>query len=255
MKKNIIAMALMLNMLSLNIYPALAADYSDLRADYWAYDSIQALSQQNIVSGYSDNTFKPDSPVTRAEFSTMLVKSLNQSSRESTPPANFRDVKNTFWAYDDINKVYSMGLVKGFPDGTFKLYAYITKAELLSIISSAAGLPQISQQESHDILSRFYDSNRIPSWAIKATAQTVKAGLAINYPQPNFLMPEKRVTRAEVAASLFVLRKNIGLEPDTQKQYGQTPAQNPYPQSGYGQNQYSGNNSQEESYQPVINQL
>lgn len=210
--KKFIGLALFANMLGLSFLPALAVEFSDIKQDYWAYQPIQALLQKNILSGYSDNSFKAESPVTRAEFSAMLVKSLQKDNIPISGKVTFRDVPVSFWAYDYIQRAYELGLVKGFPDNNFKPYTYITKAEVLAILSSAAKADFMTKMEALGILDRFYDNIRVPDWAIIPDAQAIKSNLAINYPQPNFLLPEKRVSRAETAAMLYNLRKNIGLE-------------------------------------------
>ena len=51
-------------------------DFKDLPSDFWAYDSIQILAANQIVSGYNDQTYKAENRVTRAEFSTLLYNAL-----------------------------------------------------------------------------------------------------------------------------------------------------------------------------------
>ncbi|OGH96965.1 MAG: hypothetical protein A2104_04450 [Candidatus Melainabacteria bacterium GWF2_32_7] len=248
-RKKIVGLALAANLLSLNLLPALAIQFSDLRSDYWAYDSVQALSEQNILSGYADNSFRPNNPVTRAEFATMIVKALGKENTPIGQEFSFRDVSRSFWAYDTIQRAYDLGLIRGFPDNTFKPYAYITKTEVLAILSSAAQLGYISKSEAQEILNRYYDASRVADWAVVPVAKSVKAGLAVNYPQPNFLMPEKRATRAEVAVMLQNLRRNIGLEaPGQQTQQPAVQEQVPYyPQP----NQPTQQSYQQQNQQPV----
>ncbi|EKE02550.1 MAG: S-layer region-like protein [uncultured bacterium] len=229
-RKKFVGAALTANLLSLSLLPVLAAEFSDLKSDYWAYDSVQALSQQGILSGYADSSFRPNNPVTRAEFATMIVKSLGKESIPIGQEFGFKDVSRSFWAYDTIQRAYDLGLIRGFPDNTFKPYAYITKTEVLAILSSAAQLGYLSQSEAQQILNRYYDASRVANWAVVPVAKSVKAGLAVNYPQPNFLMPEKRATRAEVAVMLQNLRRNLGMEAPVQQ--AQQPA---FPQPGYQQ--------------------
>ncbi len=209
-----------------------AQNFSDLNSGYWAYNSIQALSEQNILTGYQDMTFKPNNPVTRAEFATMIVKALG---RDNVAPSNmydFNDVSNYFWGYDNIQRAYSAGLIKGFPDGSFRPNAYITKAEVLAILSSALTNDYMTNAQADEILKSFYDGYKVPSWAKVPVAKAVRANIAVNYPQPNFLSPQKRATRAEVAEMLFNLRNNLGIgympqqqamQPSQSQSYQQQP--------------------------------
>jgi len=210
-KRVFIVLIMLLSFLNSGLMPALAENFYDVSPNYWAYQSIQALSQQNIISGYSDNTFRPDNPVTRAEFATMIIKSLNKEGMPIARRADFSDVPSSFWAYDNIQRAYGLGLISGFPNGTFGPSGYITKAEVLAILSKTVQDGALSESDARSILSRFYDANRVPGWAIIPVAKAVKANLAVNYPQPNFLMPEKSATRAEVAAMLSNLRQSQGL--------------------------------------------
>jgi hypothetical protein len=52
--------------------------FPDVKEGYWAYDSIQLLSENNIASGFDDNTFKPQNDTSRAEFSTFLYRALTK---------------------------------------------------------------------------------------------------------------------------------------------------------------------------------
>ena len=84
---------------------------------YWAKGYIEALASQNIIAGFPDGSFKPNEPVTRAQFATIITKAL-------TPPAkrtaiNFKDVKSNFWAYAAIQSAYQSQFVTGYPDGSF----------------------------------------------------------------------------------------------------------------------------------------
>lgn len=223
--KKILATLFILSFLNISTFPALAETFQDVGNSYWACDAIESLSRQGIISGYADNTFRPDNYVSRAEFSTMIVKTLGAENASSNSYGNFRDLSPNFWAYNSIQKAYSMGLIKGLPDGRFKPNAYITKAEVLSILASAVNAPSLSSQQAAQVLSRFYDRSKVPGWATIPVARAVNANLAVNYPQPNFLMPQKRATRAEVAAMLSNLRTQLGFSQPTGHQHSAPPAQ------------------------------
>jgi len=188
----------------------IAKEFSDVNSNYWAYSSIQSLSDENIISGYDDDTFRPNEPVTRAEFATMIVKALNKTGYSPIKTVNFTDLPESHWAYENIKKAYSLNLISGYPDGSFKPGDFITKTQVLSVLSNLSDA-SISKEEAYKTLQRFYDAKKIPDWAIIPVAKTVEAGLTVNYPQPNFIMPDKRATRAEVAAMLYNARLQTGL--------------------------------------------
>jgi len=193
------------------LLPALAAGFNDVQSDYWAYGPIQSLAQQNIITGYLDNTFRPDNPVSRAEFATMIIKAINRENTPVTSTFNFKDLSSSFWAYNNIQRAYSLGLISGFPGRLFKPNDYILRVEVISILSKASQSGLMSDTEAGEILNKYYDAAKIPEWAVISVAKAAKSNLIVNYPQPNFLMPQKRATRAEVAAMLYNLRLALGL--------------------------------------------
>lgn len=210
-KRIFIVLIMLISLLNTGLMPAMAVNFYDVNQNYWAYQAIQALSEQNIISGYPDNTFRPDNSVTRAEFAAMIIKTLNKEDMPVTRRAGFSDVPLSFWAYDNIQRAYDLGLISGFPNGTFGSSSSITRAEVLVILSKTVQDSVLSESDARSLLSRFYDANRVPQWAIIPVAKAVRANLAVNYPQPNFIMPEKFATRADVAAMLYNLRQSQGL--------------------------------------------
>ncbi|MGJ8495984.1 S-layer homology domain-containing protein, partial [Glaesserella parasuis] len=88
---------------------ATAAIFPDTQAN-WARNAIQTLSDQGIITGYPDGSFRPDGLVTRAEFSAVLVKALGLNASASGAQT-FSDVPTTHWAYPSIETVRASGLV------------------------------------------------------------------------------------------------------------------------------------------------
>lgn len=187
--------------------PSFASSFVDVPDDYWAAEPIINLSQNKFISGYDDETFKPESHVTRAEFTTMLVKVLNLKPTNNTATLNFNDISTSFWAYKNIQAAYDYGLIKGFQHNDFKPYSKITKVEALAIMAKAIKTDKIlTPQEVNKLLSRYYDANKIPDWAMALVAKDVEANIVVNYPFPNFLLPQKPITRAETVAMLYQLQ-------------------------------------------------
>lgn len=80
--------------------------FNDVSTNHWAYESISKLTHQEIIDGYEDNTFRPDSPITRAESVTVINRLLEikQNAYSENP---FIDVSESHWAYEDImNSLY-----------------------------------------------------------------------------------------------------------------------------------------------------
>ncbi|NLS44741.1 MAG: S-layer homology domain-containing protein [Firmicutes bacterium] len=96
----------------------------------WAEEAILALVNEGIITGYPDGTFKPEDPVTRAEFSKMIAKAF--AIRAAGEPV-FSDIEGN-WAEAYIAALTEAGIVSGFPDGTFRPLRDISRAEMTEIL-------------------------------------------------------------------------------------------------------------------------
>jgi hypothetical protein len=112
--------------------------FSDVPLDYWALWEIMCLANGGVINGYPDGTFKPELPVTRAEFSKMALLYLRYE-QDFPPNPTFPDLDPREWYYGYVEGAVKAGLVKGYPDGTFKPQGNITIAEVLTMIVRAAG--------------------------------------------------------------------------------------------------------------------
>ena len=103
--------------------------FSDVPKGYWAANYIGYMQQFGIITGYSDGSFRPDAPVTRAEFAAIASRfeKLTEGSK------SFADVPDTYWAARYINFAATRGWVTGYSDGTFKPENPITRAEVAAV--------------------------------------------------------------------------------------------------------------------------
>ena len=113
-----------------------APTFSDVSQDYWAHEEIEVLAKMGVVNGYPDGTFLPENPVTRAEFAKMVLLSLGLTPK--APSAiRFPDVGKDHWAYLYVEGLASLGLVEGYPDGTFQPEGQVTLAEVVAVVVRA----------------------------------------------------------------------------------------------------------------------
>lgn len=111
--------------------------FSDL-SSAWAQEEISNLVSAKVLSGYPDGSFKPDNPLTRAEFAKMIVSAFSSPYQA---PASFRDVPPDFWAAPYIAQAQAKGWVNGYPDGSFCPQESITRAQVLAVLVRIAGWP------------------------------------------------------------------------------------------------------------------
>ena len=192
------------------------AFYSDMDENHWAYQSIKFLTEVGVVVGYPDGTYKPDIPVTRAEFASMAIKALGQEDASVTQDIHFSDVKPDFWAYDIIKKAVYFDLVTDSENAQFRPYDSVTRAEAISIAVNALTTQQISEQKAQEILEKSYeDYTQIPAWFLLAAGKAQLLDMIIVMPgNEGKLEADRPANRAEVAAILYKMMQEAKLNPN-----------------------------------------
>jgi hypothetical protein len=108
--------------------------FADVAAGKWYSQAVAYLADKGILTGYEDGSFKPDSPITRAEFAAII--SRFDESEGTDLAAKFSDVSGSHWAFAFIGNAADKGWMSGYPDGTFKPQNAITRAEAVTAINN-----------------------------------------------------------------------------------------------------------------------
>ena len=111
--------------------------FSDVSADKWYNNAVSTLSRMGVIGGYADGTFRPDAPISRAEFAKIAV-SFTQNNG-SAVYNYFTDVKTTDWFAPYVTAAKDAGLIEGYSDGSFKPESKITRAEACAIVNRTLG--------------------------------------------------------------------------------------------------------------------
>ena len=106
--------------------------FSDVAADSWYNVPVSTLSNMGIIDGYEDGTFKPNAPITRAEFTAIATRFFDYTAEYE---GAFNDVTYSDWYAECVQAAVDMGLVNGYADGGFHPNAYITRAESCAIVN------------------------------------------------------------------------------------------------------------------------
>ena len=106
-------------------------------ADCGERDAIDTLGIYGLVSGYGDGLFRPDAPITRAEFCAMVANALGLHASQNTTQV-FYDVSPDTWYYDCVTALYERGYISGYSDGGFYPSQRIKTEEIVSILAKAA---------------------------------------------------------------------------------------------------------------------
>ena len=124
------AAALVTRLLGLDTFASAAEPAFTDTPSSWYNKAINAAVQRGIMKGYPDGRFRPNAPITRAEF-TQMISTIDNKPYGVAP---FADVVG-HWAERPIGSEYQAGRIKGYPDGTFRPNAFITRAEAVVILN------------------------------------------------------------------------------------------------------------------------
>lgn len=138
---------------------AFAKNYPDLPSTHWAYQQIQALTDEDVLVGYPDGNFKPDETATRAEFATMVIKALHQDKAALKTTFEFKDVPYKHWAFNSIQRAINFDLIKNTPDNTFRPEDTVTKKEAMDIMVSALNLDKLGLFRAQKAIGEFKNPN------------------------------------------------------------------------------------------------
>ena len=192
------------------------AFYTDMDENHWAYQSIKFLTEVGVVVGYPDGSYKPDIPVTRAEFASMAIKALGQESTTVAQEIHFDDITSDFWAYDIIQKAVYFDLIPDAKNESYRPFDSVTRAEAINIAVNALTTNQISQEKAEDIVSKAYeDYTQMPAWYLMAAAKAHILDLVVVMPGREGKMEANRpANRAEVAMILYKMMQEAKLNPN-----------------------------------------
>ena len=112
-------------------------NFSDVSADKWYNNAVSTLCHMGVLAGYSDGTFRPNAPITRAEFAKIAVSFAQANG--SAVYSYFTDVKTTDWFAPYVTAAKDSGLIEGYSDGSFKPENRITRAEACAIVNRVLG--------------------------------------------------------------------------------------------------------------------
>jgi S-layer homology domain len=178
--------------------------FSDVSSTYWAANFIQELASRDIIKGFPDGSFRPNDPVTRAQFAAMVRKAFKASDVRSA--VSFVDVPSNYWAAQAIQEAYTTGFLAGYPGNVFRPNENIPRAQVL--VSLANGLNYSSTTTT--ALEVYNDAADIPNYARPSITAATERRIVVNYPDVKFLNPNQVATRADVAAFIYQALASTG---------------------------------------------
>ncbi|MDD4151101.1 MAG: S8 family serine peptidase [Candidatus Gracilibacteria bacterium] len=174
-------------------------------SNHFAKKYVDELINRGIIKGYSDNTFKPDNAITRAEYLSILMKALNIKVDSSiTKSINFSDIENNSWQIKYAEKARLYGISSN--SNKFRPNDYITRAEALAMLF------KISKLNLQTNISNNFSDTDLEEWMLKYTTKAKSLGLVkgqeIN--GKSYFKPNNNITRAETSKIIVNLLKIMG---------------------------------------------
>lgn len=189
------------------------ADFSDVLAESEHAAAIESLVSQGILEGYEDGSFKPDQEVNRAEALKIILMGMGASVDEtSVAGLVFSDVDESDWFFGYVGSGVSLGIVKGYENGSFKPEQTVNRAEAVKMLLLAGNV------EAGSVSSEPFSDVSTDQW-YSAYASYSKS-MNIVPPQTDGLWHgEEAMTRGEIAELVYrlqiVLEQNSGFDETT----------------------------------------
>ncbi|HHW11653.1 MAG TPA: S-layer homology domain-containing protein [Firmicutes bacterium] len=186
-------LSLLLLLTFLLVSPVVQAVPADV-AGHWVEDSVKNLIAQGILHGYPDGTFRPDQSITRAELAKTLAVAygLNAAGGQG----QFPDAKG-HWAENYIAALAEAKIITGYPDGSFKPEAPVTRAEMVVMLTRLLKLGTEEEHYTVEFIPTFSDV-AADYWAFYQIEMAAKLGLLPRYYGPDF-NPSRLTSRADTA--------------------------------------------------------
>ena len=176
--------------------------YKDTGSVSWAEKAINVLSERNVISGDGDGNFRPNDPVTRAEFAKMLITAIGGVNEGAV--SKFTDLDKDAWYYKYVSSAYEAGIVSGVSETEFGVGNPITRQEMAVMISRALKIYKEIPITREKI--EFTDKDEIADWAKDDVDTLYCTGIMSGLGDGAF-EPRSGATRAQAALVVYNLIK------------------------------------------------
>ena len=165
--------------------------------NHWAKDAINWAFLNNIAKGITEDEFKPDKTISRAEFITLLYRISKDSVSDKTP--RFNDLDSNAYYIDAINWAFDKKIALGYEDGSFGPNDDITREEMATIIKRFIEYKNYNFKK--ETINTYKDSDDISDWSKDAV--TILSKYKILNGDGEKFNPKSKATRAEVVQMLY----------------------------------------------------
>ena len=145
--------------------------YNDVKDGDWFCCAVSTLSKMGIIKGYEDGSFKPNDPISRAEFAAIAARFDPDGDKT---PATFADV-TSHWAKDEISIAANHGWIKGYEDGSFKPDQKITRAETMTLVNRVLNRLPEAKDDLHKDMKTWVDNMDETAWYYLAVQEATNS--------------------------------------------------------------------------------
>ena len=208
MRKNIIKIIILFSFM-ISVLRVEALKFSDIDHGFWAYKEIDSLTNMGIITGYPNDKYLPQKLVTRAEYASMVIKTIGQENIPIETMYSFEDVDNNHWAWNYILRAVNLDILKPVNNSYFYPDDYITRSEVITFLVNILKSEDITKKEAIIALQNSFDDfDEIPDWfKVTAGKAEVLNVIAKEPPRERYLDYDKYVNRAQMAVFLARLKQ------------------------------------------------
>ena len=169
---------------------------------------LNTKDHYSYIIGYTDGTLRPNGSITRAEVATVFFRLLTDETRAQywATSCDYTDVEPGAWYCNAVSTLTRLGVVNGYPDGSFRPDAGVTRAEFAKIAVS------FFDYATADYRAAFPDVDRL-AWYAPFVEEADARGLIEGYTDGTF-RPERAITRAEACT---IVNRTLGRTPSAEK--------------------------------------
>ena len=181
-----------------------AYPFTDIPSDYWAAKSINTMSEQNYIHGYSDHTFRPEKTISREEVASLFEKVIGTTDAVMLS-SSFTDITSDRWSAKSIEAVARLNIISGYGDQTYRPDEPMSRQEFAVVADNY--IHHLGYKtEDPTVLDENYFSDQkfIAPWAQQAVRELAHLGFIDYNPNTSF-NGEKYITRAEAIDILYRL--------------------------------------------------
>lgn len=181
-----------------------SARFTDVAMGTYYHEGVDYTVANGYMKGTGETTFEPYATMTRGMMVTVLYRMAGEP--EITTPNTFPDSDGFF--YDAISWAAETGICNGFPDGTFRPYDSLTRAQMVTFLYRFAAYMGCDVVGQFDSLARFTDADAVSDYARSAMRWAVGVGLITGVAE-DVLAPNETALRGQAATVLYRLYRNV----------------------------------------------